>query len=175
MVVVVDRVVVKKVIHVFLKKYNLVRLPVQLETDKAKKSCGLGFVLSSLMSSHPPQEFWCVRWQWTMCLFWENVLQVCQKWLKWFIFPIWDALVKPCSDEMVVMSRRSIPNCFFHFATIFTCWIVFVSKNFHIVVIYSVNSIFFVVVHTFGDSLCHLLTWIITKNPCFSYSDRLTK
>ncbi len=48
MVVVVDRVVVKKVIHVFSKQFNLGRPSVWLKMDEAKWSCGLGFVLSSL-------------------------------------------------------------------------------------------------------------------------------
>ncbi len=38
MVGVVDRVVVKKVIHVFLKQVNLWRLSVQLKMDKSKKT-----------------------------------------------------------------------------------------------------------------------------------------
>ncbi len=47
--VVPDRVVVKKVFLFSSKQFNLGRPSVWLETDEAKKSCGLGFVLSSLM------------------------------------------------------------------------------------------------------------------------------
>ncbi len=47
MVVVVDRVVVKKVFHAFLKQVNLGRSSVRLETEKAKKLWpGFCFILS---------------------------------------------------------------------------------------------------------------------------------
>ncbi len=45
MMVVADRVVVKKVIPVFSQQVNLGRPSVWLKMDEAKKSCGLGFVL----------------------------------------------------------------------------------------------------------------------------------